>query len=73
MRRFQPNASLVDRAVRALLMPVLIYLGFVHPGIVGNRLVAYLLGAVGLLNLLVVCCGWCPIYALTGVCTVKKQ
>ncbi len=73
MPKFTPNASGIDRLIRVFLAAALIYLGLVDPGVVGNRLVAYLLGVVGVLNLIVVCIGWCPVYALTGVRTIKKQ
>lgn len=73
MPKFTPNASGIDRFIRMFLAGVLIYLGFIDPAVIGNRLVTYLLGAVGVLNLIVVCFGWCPIYSLTGVCTIKNR
>lgn len=73
MPKFTSNASGIDRFIRVFSAGALIYFGFVDPGAVGNPLVTYLLGAVGVLNLIVVCFGWCPLYAMTGVCTIKKQ
>lgn len=68
-----PNACVLDRIIRAFLAIALIYLGFVEPGIVGNRLVAWLLGGIGILNVTVVLIGWCPVYALTGVRTLRRK
>jgi hypothetical protein len=73
MPRIKANACTIDRVIRAFLAVALIYLGFMEPGIVGNRLVAWLLGGVGILNAVVVFIGWCPVYALTGVCTLRKE
>jgi hypothetical protein len=73
MTKLIPNACALDRIVRAFLAIALIYLGFVEPGIVGNRLVAWLLGGVGILNVMVVFIGWCPVYALTGVRTLRNE
>jgi hypothetical protein len=69
MTRLIPNACALDRIIRTFLAIALIYLGFVEPEIVGNRLVAWLLGGIGILNVMVVFIGWCPVYALTGVRT----
>lgn len=72
MTKLIPNACALDRIVRAFLAIALIYLGFVEPGIVGSRLVAWLLGGIGVLNVTVVFIGWCPVYALTGVRTLRN-
>lgn len=67
------NANTIDRIIRAVLGAALIYIGFFDQSIIGSQLVAYLLGAIGILNLITVVLAWCPVYALIGFSTVKKS
>jgi hypothetical protein len=57
-----------DRAVRVVLGIVLLVVGF---GVVGGTGGA-VLGLVGLIPLATGLIGWCPLYSLLGVCTLKS-
>lgn len=65
----KPNEGTVDRAVRVALGVALIALGFAWvQGTVG-----IVVGIVGFVPLLTGLVGWCPIYALLKIDTLKLR
>lgn len=67
--KIQMNMSKLDRSVRITGSALLIYIGFVNPGLVSNHVINILLGCFGLLNLISAMIGFCPLYHLANLST----
>ena len=67
------NMCRLDRVVRVFLSLACLYLGFVDTTIIGEPLLAVLVGIFGAFNLLVIAVGVCPVYYLAGISTTKKE
>jgi len=66
---FQKNMGVVDRVIRTFLGALLIYLGFFDSSLVTNEVLKLVLGILGVLNLVSVTFGICPVYLLAHIST----
>lgn len=69
----EKNMCLLDRVIRVFVSFACLYLGFVDPSIIGDTLLATLVGIFGAFNLLVIAVGVCPVYYMAGINTAKKE
>jgi len=67
------NMCMLDRVIRVFFSLACLYLGFVDLSIIGDPLLATLVGLFGAFNLLVIAIGICPVYHLAGISTAKKE
>ena len=68
---FTCNMSALDRLFRASLGCGLVYLGFIAPELISIAFVNWMLGLVGVVNILVALAGHCPLYHLANVSTCR--
>ena len=68
--KFIRNMSGIDRALRAVLGAVLIYLPFSATPLVADAVIVGLLAIFGLVNLGSAVVGHCPVYRLANLSTV---
>lgn len=71
MKLLKRNLHAVDRTVRLAVGVVAIYLGFLDPSLIGNDLVATLLGVFGAINVFAFFTGYCPVYGITQFSTYQ--
>ena len=67
------NVGRLDQILRIGISLVLIYIGFIDTGFIQDSLSSYLVGAVGLLNMLVALVRSCPLYSLAGINTCQTN
>jgi uncharacterized membrane protein YuzA (DUF378 family) len=67
------NAGGIDRVLRVVIASVLIYFGFINTALIGQTLIATLVGILGIVNILVAITGICPIYTIAGISTCPKS
>ena len=67
------NMCTLDRIIRVFLSLGCLYLGFVDTTIIGEQLLATLVGIFGAFNLLVIAIGVCPVYYMAGISTTSKD
>lgn len=67
--RWQPNVGRFDQILRIGIGAVLIWVGFIDTGLIDDRLIATLVGLVGLLNLVAALLRVCPVYTMAGLNT----
>lgn len=67
------NMGKIDRAARVLVAGVLIYLGGVDTDIIMNSVIRYCLLGFGVVNFLTAVTGFCPMYTLVNISTLKKS
>jgi hypothetical protein len=63
------NEGLIDRVVRVIVGLALLYLGFIS---MGGATAGLAIGVVGVLALLTGMVGFCPLYALLKINTLRK-
>jgi hypothetical protein len=66
------NMHPIDQVLRVLLGITLIYIGFFNAELVTDPLLGILLGAFGVVNLLSGMVGFCPVYLVAGLSTLRK-
>lgn len=71
--RWQPNVGRFDQILRIGIGAVLIWAGFVDTDLIGDRLVAALVGLFGLLNLIAAVVRVCPVYTIAGINTNNPE
>lgn len=67
------NMGMTDRAVRASVGVVLVYLAFFNPEIIRNQLLNVLVGAFGVLNIISSIVKICPLYLLIRFSTATNR
>lgn len=73
MLRWQPNVGRFDQILRIGIGAVLIWAGFVDTSLIGDRLIAALVGVFGLLNLIAALIRVCPVYTVAGIDTNNPE
>lgn len=71
--RWQPNVGRFDQILRIGIGAVLIWAGFVDTSLIGDRLIAALVGVFGLLNLIAALIRVCPVYTVAGIDTNNPE
>lgn len=71
--RWQPNVGRFDQILRIGIGAVLIWAGFVDTSLIGDRLIAALVGVFGLLNLIAALVRVCPVYTVAGIDTNNPE
>lgn len=71
--QLQPNVGRLDQILRIGIGLVLIWVGFVDESLIGDRLIATLIGVFGVLNLLAAVVRICPVYTIAGINTDKQD
>lgn len=71
--RWQPNVGRFDQILRIGIGAVLIWAGFVDTSLIGDRLIAALVGVFGLLNLIAALVRVCPVYTVAGINTNNPE
>lgn len=67
--RWQQNVGRFDQILRIGIGAVLIWVGFVDTSLIGDRLIATLVGLFGMLNLAAALLRVCPVYTMAGINT----
>ena len=71
--KFRPNLNMIDRLVRLVVGLVCIYYGFIESALIGNQMIATVIGIFGIVNIISTLTAFCIVYALTGVSTRKDS
>ena len=66
---FKRNLGRLDQVLRLGIGVVLVYMGFIDTTFIGDSVIAGMVGAFGILNLVVSAIAWCPVYQLAGIST----
>lgn len=66
------NVGRLDQILRLGIGALLVYLGFVDTSLVGDGLLAVVLGAFGILDIVAALLRWCPLYNLAGIDTSEQ-
>ena len=66
------NMGTLDRAIRVLTGCVMMYFGFLDQSLIGNTVVALIVGFFGIISIAFAYIGFCPIYTLGNVNTLPK-
>ena len=66
------NVGRLDQLLRVGISLGLIYVGFVNEKIIVDELSSYVIGIIGVLNLVVALVGFCPLYVVAGINTCAK-
>ena len=67
------NMGLIDRTARILIGAALVYLGVINTDIILNNVIRYCLLGFGIMNLMTAILGFCPMYTLANITTLKKS
>lgn len=71
--RWTPNVGRLDQILRIGIGLVLIWIGFIDDSLIGDRLIATLIGIFGVLNTLAAVVRVCPVYTVAGINTDKND
>lgn len=71
--RWQLNVGRFDQILRIGIGLVLIWVGFIDDSLIGDRIIAALIGIFGVLNLLAAVVRVCPVYTVAGINTDKQD
>lgn len=66
------NMGQIDRIIRIASGLVLMYIGFIEQSIIDDLAINIIVGVFGLVSAAFAYIGFCPIYTLGNVSTVKK-
>lgn len=66
------NVGRLDQLLRIGISLGLVYVGFINEEIIADVLSSYVIGSIGVLNLIVALVGFCPLYLVTGINTCTK-
>lgn len=69
---FKPNLNLYDRIIRTLVATLCIYFGFFDGTVITDGWLAISVGIFGVINLVAAWIGFCPVYNLAGISTLKS-
>jgi len=67
------NLSLIDRIARLSIGVACVYIGFIDSTLIANNIASFLIGVFGAVNLFAFATSFCPVYAITGLSTIKKS
>ena len=67
------NIGKIDRLIRAVMSSVFIYIGFFDDNLISDPFSSTIIGAIGIINLLVVLTRVCPLYSITDIDTLDKN
>jgi hypothetical protein len=67
----EKNEGMLDRVIRVILGFILIYIGAIYMGLSG--VLAYIVVLVGLILLITGAIGYCVLYSVIGINTLKKK
>ena len=65
------NLNLLDRSIRGVIGICVTAFALFNGDLIGDVFIEVLLGIFGLLNLISLFTGWCPVYHLAGIDTRK--
>lgn len=71
--QLQPNVGRLDQILRIGIGLAMIWVGFIDDALIGDRLIAMLIGIFGVLNLLAAVIRICPVYTVAGINTDKHD
>lgn len=63
------NLGRLDQVLRLGIGAALVYVGFIDTTHIGDSVIAGMVGAFGVLNLVVATIAWCPVYQIAGIST----
>ncbi|MCQ8848011.1 DUF2892 family protein [Alteromonas sp. 76-1] len=66
------NLSLLDRTLRGAIGISVTAFAFLNGNIIDDVFIEILLGIFGVLNLISLLSGWCPVYQIAGVSTKES-
>ena len=69
--KLKVNMGIIDRSFRLLVGIILIYIGFVNQELVSSEILRYILGLIGVINIISSLAGICPIYMLANINTCR--
>lgn len=70
--KFSVNMGMIDRLFRTVIGIVLVYIGFINEGLIASEILKFILGAIGLINIVSSVAGICPFYAFANINTCRK-
>lgn len=71
--KITPNLCLADRIVRLSVGIICVYVGFIDSSVISSQIASVLIGLFGAINLYAFFVSSCPVYALVGLSTIKKE
>jgi len=69
--KLKVNMGIIDRSFRLLVGLILIYIGFINQELVSSEILRYILGVIGVINIISSLAGICPIYMLANINTCR--
>jgi len=66
------NLCMIDRIARLSIGIACVYIGFIDTTLIANNIASFLIGIFGAVNLFAFVTSFCPVYAITGLSTIKK-
>ena len=66
------NMGTVDRLIRVLTGLAMIYFGFIDTSLIGNTVIATIVGFFGIISIGFAYIAFCPIYTLGNISTNKE-
>ena len=67
------NMCPLDRLVRILIGGILVYLAFFTETFISSNVLRSVLGVIGLVNIASAMLGFCIVYTLANISTLKRQ
>jgi len=66
------NMGVIDRVFRIAAGTLLVYIGLVNEGLIAGETLKYVLGAIGMMNILSSVAGVCPLYTFANINTRRQ-
>ncbi len=71
--KLHKNLSTIDRSLRGVIGFTITIFAFANGEMIEEPIIEILLGVFGMLNLISLFSGWCPVYSLAGLSTRQKD
>lgn len=68
----QSNLNTIDRVLRGMIGICVTSFALFNGDVIDDIFIEVLLGIFGLLNLISLASGWCPVYQIAGISTKKR-
>ncbi|MDB2330433.1 DUF2892 domain-containing protein [Alteromonas sp.] len=68
----QSNLNTIDRVLRGMIGICVTSFALFNGDVIDDIFIEVLLGIFGVLNLISLTSGWCPVYQLAGISTKKR-
>jgi len=69
----EKNIGRIDQILRTGISMGLIYIGIIDKAFIKDDFSSYIIGALGIINLLIALIRFCPLYAFAGINTCTNE